>query len=211
MINTSPNLFIAFHCKHFFFLFPISNTFAPYCLPRKAIRQQMHHNHSIILCMWFQLGRFILKYRLFLLIFLFAVTGMMAYYASKVQLSYEFSKAIPTDDIKYIENQQFIKQFGQSGNTLVLGFQTPHFYEVRTFNAMGNLHQQIRAVLGVEGVLSVPEAINLVKNDSLQTLQARRIFHYPYSQQNVLDSNRMQFENLPFYQQQSAHAINKPD
>ena len=150
--------------------------------------------------MWFQLGKFILKYRLLLLALLFAVTGVMAYYASKVQMSYEFSKAIPTTDLKYIENQEFIKRFGASGNTLVLGFETPHLYEVKTFNALGNLHQQIRSVPGVEAVLSVPEAVNLIKNDSLQTLQAKRIFYYPYSSQNTLDSNRAQFENLPFYQ-----------
>lgn len=151
--------------------------------------------------MWFQLGKFILKYRLLLLIVLFAITGVMALYASKVQLSYEFSKAIPTDDVKYIENQQFISKFGTSGNTLVLGFQTPYFFQLATFNAAAKLHQQIRSVAGVEAVLSVPEAINLIKNDSLQTLQAQRIFHYPYTSQPLLDSNRAQFENLPFYQQ----------
>ncbi|MDQ2752233.1 MAG: MMPL family transporter, partial [Bacteroidota bacterium] len=151
--------------------------------------------------MWFQLGKFILKYRLVLLILLFAITGMMAYYGSKVQMSYEFSKAIPTNNSKYIENQQFIRHFGTSGNTLVLGFETPDFYHLKTFNAVGNLHQQIRSVAGVEAVLSVPEAVNLIKNDSLQTLAAKRIFHYPYLSQNLLDSNRAQFENLPFYQQ----------
>ncbi len=150
--------------------------------------------------MWFQLGKFILKYRLLLLILLFAITGVMAYYASKVQMSYEFSKAVPTDNIKYIENQQFIKQFGQSGNTLVLGFGTPDLYQIKTFNAVAVLQQQIRKVPGVESMLSVPEAVNLIKNDSLQTLQARRIFHYPYTNQNLLDSDRAQFQNLPFYQ-----------
>ena len=149
--------------------------------------------------MWFQLGKTILKYRLFLLILLFALTGLLAYYASKVQMSYEFSKAIPTDDPKYIDNQQFIKQFGGSGNTLVLGFQSSHFYTVNLFNEVALLHQQLRAVPGVESILSVPEAVTLAKNDSQQTLTTKRIFHYPYQNQNLLDSDRATFENLPFY------------
>ncbi len=150
--------------------------------------------------MWFQLGKFILKYRLPLLILLALVTGVMAYYASKVQMSYEFSKAIPTDNQKYKENQQFIKQFGQSGNTLVLGFQTDNLYTVPFFNAAANLHADIKKVPGVEGILSVPEAVTLLKNDTLTKLDAKRVFHAPYTDAAALDSDKTVFENLPFYQ-----------
>jgi hypothetical protein len=46
--------------------------------------------------MWQFLGQFILKYRLLLLLILLALTSFMAYHASKVELSYEFARAIPT-------------------------------------------------------------------------------------------------------------------
>ncbi len=149
--------------------------------------------------MWFQLGKFILKYRLSLLIVLLAITGVTGYFGSKVQMSYEFSKAIPTDNRKYIENQQFIKQFGQSGNTLVLGIQSGKFYTPAFFNAVDNLHRNIKGVAGVEGLLSVPEAVTLVKNDTLTKLEAKRIFNPPYSSEASLDSDKASFENLPFY------------
>ena len=149
--------------------------------------------------MWFQLGKFILKYRLLLLVFLFLVTGVFAYYASKVQMSYEFSKAIPTNNQKYKENLQFVKQFGQSGNTLVLGFNTKNLYSISFFNTVAALHDNIKKVPGVEGVLSIPEAVTLVKNDSLEKLVATHIFRPPYTQQPALDSDKLIFENLPFY------------
>ena len=123
----------------------------------------------------------------------------MGYFASKVQLSYEFSKAIPTDNPKYIENQQFIKQFGQSGNTLVLGIQSTKFYTPAFFNAVEDLHRDIKSVPGVEGILSVPEAVTLVKNDSLSKLDSKRIFNAPYNNPANLDSDKATFENLPFY------------
>ncbi len=151
--------------------------------------------------MWFQLGKFILRYRLVLLIALLLITCVMGYFASRVQLSYEFSKAIPTNNNKYIENQQFIKQFGQSGNTMVLGFQTNNLFQKKVFNEAAILGNQLSRVPGVESILSVPEAVNLVKNDSLETLETRRIFRSAYTDQNKLDSNRTTFENLPFYQQ----------
>jgi len=51
--------------------------------------------------MWQRLGSFVIKFRVPLLILLFAITCVMGFYASKVKLSYEFSKAIPTDNPKY--------------------------------------------------------------------------------------------------------------
>lgn len=149
--------------------------------------------------MWFQLGKFILKYRLPLLLLLLVVTGIMGFFASKVQMSYEFSKAIPTDNAKYIDNQRFISQFGQSGNTLVLGMQSNRFYTPAFFNAAEDLHRDIKGVSGVENVLSIPEVITLKKNDTLTKLEAERIFHVPYTSQSMLDSDKTAFENLPFY------------
>lgn len=150
--------------------------------------------------MWYKAGRFILRYRLALLIVLLALTAGFGYLASRVQMSYEFSKAIPTDNAKYVEYQNFRKQFGDDGNTFVLGIHSDSLFTVKNFNAFGNLHQQLKKIGGVEGVLSVPEALTLVKNDSLEKLQTSKIFHYPYSSQTGLDSDRTVFENLPFYQ-----------
>ena len=43
-------------------------------------------------------------------------TGVMTYYATQVKLSYEFTRAIPTDNPKYQEYQSFLKKFGGDGN-----------------------------------------------------------------------------------------------
>ena len=74
--------------------------------------------------MWQRLGRFILTYRLPLLLLLAALTGFMVYHASKVELSYDFSKAIPVNNPKYKTYQEFRKKFGEDGNLLVIGIQT---------------------------------------------------------------------------------------
>lgn len=150
--------------------------------------------------MWYKAGRFILKFRLWLLILLFALTVVFAYIATKVEMSYEFSKAIPTDNAKLLEYQHFRKQFGDDGNALVLGVQTDSLFALKNFNALGALHQQLKKIGGVETVLSVPEALTLIRNDSLEKLETEKIFHYPYTSQQQLDSDQHVFENLPFYQ-----------
>ena len=49
-------------------------------------------------------------------------------------MSYEFSKAIPVDNLKYKDYQQFLKTFGRDGNTVVVGVQTDKFFKKATFN-----------------------------------------------------------------------------
>ena len=78
--------------------------------------------------MWYRLGQFILQYRIALLVLLLALTGFMGYHASKVQLSYDFTRAIPLDNPKYKAYQEFRKKFGDDGNLLVLGVQTDQFF-----------------------------------------------------------------------------------
>ena len=65
--------------------------------------------------MWQRLAGFVLKFRLWLLALLFVGTGIMAFFASKVELSYEFTGAIPRDNPKWLQYQSFKKQFGKTG------------------------------------------------------------------------------------------------
>jgi predicted RND superfamily exporter protein len=148
--------------------------------------------------MWYGLGRFVLKYRLFLLILLGVVTTFMAYKASKVQLSYEFTRAIPTDNPKYIDYQDFKNRFGDDGGTLAIGVQSDKFYTIKVFNAVAKLHANLRSIPGVEDVLSIPDAVIIIK-DSSDKLTPVKIFKYPFTTQLQLDSAKAVFENLPFY------------
>ncbi len=149
--------------------------------------------------MWIALVKFILRFRLPLLLLLLGLTVFMAYEASKVQMGYNFSKAIPVDNPKYLDYIQFKQRFGDDGNTLVLGIQSKSFFTANFFNAVSALQQQLKKIHGVEGVLSVPSAVNLVRNDSTSKFEAVKIFHAPYTAQNLLDSDAKTFKNLPFY------------
>jgi predicted RND superfamily exporter protein len=149
--------------------------------------------------MWNQLAHFILKYKLPLLVILLGLTVWMGIEASKVQMSYEFSKAIPTDNPKYQDYLGFKQKFGDDGNTMVLGFETSQLYTTPVFNAIALLQQQLKKVAGVDDILSIPEASALVKADSTK-LSFVKIFHYPYKTQALLDSDKNVFRNLPFYQ-----------
>ncbi|TAG31457.1 MAG: RND transporter [Sphingobacteriia bacterium] len=149
--------------------------------------------------MWYKAARAILRYRVILLVILFGGTLFMAWQASKVQLSYDFTRALPTDNPKYIAYQEFLKEFGSDGSTVVIGFKADSFYRKDYFNEVVALQQRIKKVAGVKEVLSIPDAMNLLNDPVKQKLVPKKIFEYPYTSQLALDTARAVFENLPFY------------
>ena len=84
--------------------------------------------------MWKSLGKFILKYRIALLIILVGTTAFMGFKAKDLQLNYEFANSIPTDHPKFIAYQEFRKKFGEDGNLLVIGIQTDNLFQQKIFN-----------------------------------------------------------------------------
>lgn len=149
--------------------------------------------------MWKRLGEFVLKFRMILLVLLLAVTALMGYYASQVKLSYEFSKAIPTDNPKYRDYVAFKEKFGDDGNLLVAGIQTKDLFAVKNFNAYQELHQQLKEIEHVEDVLSVSSAVLLRKDLLTEKLVAEKFFPEAINDQQSLDSAVQVFYNYPFY------------
>src|SRR4030095_1704539 len=149
--------------------------------------------------MWNSLGRFILKYRIPLLVLLLGATAFMAYKAKELQLSYEFANAIPTDHPKYKAYQEFRKKFGEDGNMLVIGIQTDKLFEEKIFNDYTQLVKDIKKVTGVEDVISITTAVNLIKDSATEKLGPQAIFEDKPLSQAEIDSSKNVFYNLPFY------------
>ncbi|OLY91314.1 hypothetical protein SAMN05444008_112208 [Cnuella takakiae] len=149
--------------------------------------------------MWKALGAWVLRFRFLLLAILLVLTAFMAWQASQVKLSYDFAKAIPTNNPRYQEYQAFKKQFGEDGNLLVIGVQSKQFFSEGFFNDYRQLHQELKAVKGVEDIISVPGAINLVKNWETEKLQVQPVFPEGKMDQAAVDSTRDLFLSLPFY------------
>lgn len=149
--------------------------------------------------MWQNLAKFVLKYRLPLLVILFATTAIMGYFAGKVKLSYEFARAIPTDNPKYQEYKAFREKFGDDGNLLVIGIQTDSIFELATFTEYSGLAARLKKVADVEDVLSLPSSFNLLKDVETEKLKAVKIFSDSIQTQAQLDSAKNIFLQLPFY------------
>lgn len=149
--------------------------------------------------MWKSLAKFVLKNKIILLVLLAVSTAVMGYFASKIKLSYEFARAIPTDNPKYKDYQDFKATFGDDGNTMVIGIVQKDLFTLKNFQAYRQLNNDIKKVRAVEDVLCVPGAVNLQKDSLGERLQAVKIFPDSITTQAELDSAAAVFYNLPFY------------
>ena len=149
--------------------------------------------------MWGAVARFVLRFRWVLLTLILAITVWLGYHAAQVKLSYEFSRAIPSDNPKYISYQDFRKRFGEDGNLLVIGLQTDKLFTSNFFNEYTAFINQLKKLESVEDVLSIPTATNLLKDTVSGQLQAVNVFPEGVLDQQAIDSCKAVFFNLPFY------------
>ena len=148
---------------------------------------------------WLQLGKNIVKYKIAALSFLALSTLVMGYFAIQVKLSYEFTKAIPEDNPKFVIYKEFVKKFGVDGTTMVVGFQTDSFFTTTVFNQVADLQKEIKTIPGVTEVVSVPSAYTIIKDSASSKFLPHKIFNAPYISDSALVADKAILESLPFY------------
>ena len=149
--------------------------------------------------MWSYLAERILRYSYVWLVVLLGITAYLGWHASQVKLSYEFTRAIPTDHPKYIAYQEFKKKFGEDGNLVVIGLQDKDVFSASVFNDYAALNNELRKINGVIDVVSVARSVNLVSNMETEQLQATAVFKDTVLSQREIDSSLNLFLSLPFY------------
>lgn len=149
--------------------------------------------------MWKSLANAVVRFRVVLLVLLFAATAFFGWQASMVKLSYEFSKAIPTDNPKYLEYEAFKKKFGEEGGLLVIGIESNNLFDSALFNDYASLQRRLKKINGIENILSVPSAIDLQRDEATEKLKVVPIFQDSILSQQQLDSDKNIFLSRPFY------------
>jgi len=149
---------------------------------------------------WGKLASFFLRNR-GLIIFVFAfLTVILAYFATKVSISYEFAKLLPDDDSTLITYKNFKEKFGEDGAVMVMGVEDKSFFQLEKFNDWGALAKEIKSINGIQEVVCANRIFSLQKNDSLGKFQfSALIKRNPYNQQEM-DSIKKEIYNLPFYE-----------
>lgn len=118
--------------------------------------------------MWNKIARFIIQYRLSLILLIGIITIVMGYFASQVQMSYDFARTVPLDDPDMVTLERFRKQFGEDGNIIAIGVRDSAIYEQRNFEAYRTLGRNIKQISGVSEVISLP-LMKMILKDTANT------------------------------------------
>ncbi len=70
----------------------------------------------------------------------------------------------------------------------MIGIQTDKLFEAKTFNAYADLQRNLKKVKGVDDIISVPSAVNLIKVPETEKLKADTIFADRTLSQSEIDS-----------------------
>lgn len=149
--------------------------------------------------MWNKVARLIIQNRLFLILVIGLVTMFMGYYASKVQMSYDFARSVPPSDPDMITLAEFRKQFGEDGNIIAIGLKDSAIFEQRNFEAYRTLSRNLKQISGVSEVISIPVMKMILKDTANARFYLANIFPDNIFDQKLYDSLLKTARSQRFY------------
>ena len=159
--------------------------------------------------MWIFISRFILRYKIFLLVTLALGTFLMSQKAQDVLYSYEFMPLLPNDDPIFLEYQDFLTHFGEEGNVMVVGFQCDSLFTLNKFNIFYDLSENLKEITGVEEVVSILQAQNIYKNETTKSFDFKRVTSERLNSNQEVSRVEKELKSLPFYRKLFYNELNQ--
>ena len=150
--------------------------------------------------MWRFLARFILRYRIYMLLASLVITAFFAYKAKDIEITYQFAKLLPDSDSASIDYEYYKSKFGQDGAALLIGSDITPLRQLKNFNAWYDLGDHLKNLAGIEAVASVARLRELVLNDSLSKFELKPVLTAKPRSQAALDSLWEKLETLKVYE-----------
>lgn len=121
----------------------------------------------------------------------------MIYKGKDVEVSYKFSRLLPITDSVQIEYNKFNEDFKQVGNTIVIAAENLEVFDRDNYNTWLQLERDLKAIEGVQNVVSPISSYDLRRNDSLQELEI--LSFESLREELTIEEQSDLFYNLPFY------------
>ena len=150
--------------------------------------------------MFLIISRIVLRNRIALLATVGLLTIFFSYWAFRIQLSYDFAKILPASDTYFKEYENFKAQFGEDGSVMVLGIEDSSFFQLKKFNDWYKLGKEIKAIDGIEAVVSAAHIYNIRKNEDQKKFELLPVVKEELTSQQQVDSIKNILSGLPFYE-----------
>ena len=145
-----------------------------------------------------KLAYFILKYRLSLLFTVIAITVVMAFFASKVEIAYNNPRLLPSTDTASIDYDFFKAKFGQDGTILVVGIKKDELNTLANYQAWAKAGDDIKNLAGIKNILSIARLKDLSLNDSLGKFEFKPLQGSAPTTQGELEDLLLKINSLKF-------------
>jgi predicted RND superfamily exporter protein len=150
--------------------------------------------------MFEQIARLILRNRNFLTGFLLLLTVFMGFMAQRATTSYKILKLLPDSDSTQQVFARFEETFGGGDNAFILSLPTKDAFSTEELNQQLELTRQLEAIEGITWVISMPQVINLQRNDSLRKFEVVPLFQGDAFTDSSAAAFKAAYNRLPFYQ-----------
>lgn len=150
--------------------------------------------------MWVHFAGFILRFRLWLILALVALTIFMGYQGRKVQWSYEFMRIVPSDDPAMVYFESFRKMFGEDANIFAIGMEDSSVFQLDNFLALADFGSQVAQIEGITNVVSLPRMHYLKRNTAEKRFDLVPLCDPLPRTQSALDSLLQKAKGLKFYE-----------
>ncbi len=158
--------------------------------------------------MWNKVAEAIIKNRLLLSIIIGAITLVMGYYASRVEMSYEFARTVPPNDPDQVYLDNFKAQFGEDANIIAVGMKDSAIYKLDNFKAYSDLIKDVKKINGVTNVLALPVLKMILKDTAQAKFYLAAIFNDTIASQKDLDSLLILASEQKLYESQLVNTSN---
>ncbi|MEM6359104.1 MAG: efflux RND transporter permease subunit [Bacteroidota bacterium] len=98
---------------------------------------------------------------------LVGITVFMGYHARNVEMSYNLSSTVPSDDPDMVEFMDFKHLFGEDGNLMAIGIKDSSVYTAEKFELLREMSNKLNDLEGITNVVSLP-LIKRLKKDTAQ-------------------------------------------
>ncbi|MBY0426595.1 MAG: MMPL family transporter, partial [Cytophagales bacterium] len=150
--------------------------------------------------MWLKLSSLIIKYRVSLVVIIALFTGYLGWEGRKIELAYDFVRALPESDTDFIYYKRFIKTFGEDGNIIAISMKDNRALELDNFRQLGALTDSLSKVRGIKSVISLTSMQRLAKDTAGKRFGLEKIFTRQPQSQRELDSLIRLAKNVKMYE-----------
>ena len=150
--------------------------------------------------MWNKISHVILRYRVWVIIILIAITSFLASNLGYNKVSYDLSRLLPVGDSTSIIFKEFKETFGVNDNIYLVSTEDSNLYNLSTFQKYYDFSRKLQKEIAVDSVFSVANFSHLKLDKQSKTFKLKKAFERRPDKQYQIDSAIYLLKNQPFYE-----------